>query len=341
MTKIKRSDWLDNLKGFLIICVVVGHFIESGIDYNSGTSKALFVFIYSFHMPLFIFVSGMLCKHSLENKERLWEKIMTFLGLFVILKVLIYPFHRLNNPELKFSLVTTDDVPWYLFAMCVFYIVAYALREMDKRKILVVAIGLALLAGYDNGIGDVFVLSRCIVFFPCFVLGWMCEPEKVEMLLHHRCMKILSPVLLFTFFMICKYNIEDVYIFRRFFTGRSPYEALLNEQEEIGIVFRILAYMITFVMSVCVLSMIPRKSYFHFQTIGQKSLQIYFLHRPILYTLEYLNAYSYLYHHFHGIANYVWLVISVLFVIVLAHPVFSLPFITYQSFIRKKCIKKI
>ena len=57
MSTQKRNIWLDNVKGFLIICVVAGHFLESGIDYHSNMCKSLFLFIYSFHMPLFVFAS--------------------------------------------------------------------------------------------------------------------------------------------------------------------------------------------------------------------------------------------------------------------------------------------
>ncbi len=326
-----RSIWLDNLKGFLIICVVAGHFLESGIDYNSSTCKALFLFIYSFHMPLFIFTSGLMCKHAIQTKQSLQQKIIYFAGLFLILKILIFPFQRLNNPDLKFSLVKTDGVPWYLFAMCIFYILAYMLQKADKRKILFYSVCLALLAGYDNGIGDVFVLSRCIVFFPCFVLGWMCDADTLEDFLHKPILQIITPIVLFGFFIICRLKIDSVYIFRRFFTGRSSYEALLDEQEEIGFLFRLLAYMITFLVSVCILSIIPRRKCFHLDVLGRESLQIYFFHRPILFLLEYMNTYPFLYRHLDPIANYVWLTAALLLVIILAQPVFSIPFQKYNS----------
>lgn len=51
-----RFNYLDNLKGFLIICVVLGHAIQfSNQDFDN---VPLFRFIYSFHMPLFMWVSG-------------------------------------------------------------------------------------------------------------------------------------------------------------------------------------------------------------------------------------------------------------------------------------------
>ena len=278
MSTQKRNIWLDNVKGFLIICVVAGHFLESGIDYHSNMCKSLFLFIYSFHMPLFVFASGLMCEHAIQTKERFCKKLANFAGLYVLLKLLIFPFQRLTSPGLTFSLVKTDGVPWYLFAMCVFYTCAYLLRHVDKRKILAIAVLAALLAGYDNGIGDVFAFSRCLVFFPWFVLGWMCNVNKLEYQLHRPVMQILAPVTVLAFFIICRLNIDSFYIFRRFFTGRSSYEALLDDAGEVGILFRLSAYMITFIIGVCILSIIPRHKIFHLDALGKESMSIYFFH---------------------------------------------------------------
>lgn len=50
----KRIDWIDVAKGVLIILVIIGH----SIKYNSD----LYRFILSFHMPLFIILSGITYK---------------------------------------------------------------------------------------------------------------------------------------------------------------------------------------------------------------------------------------------------------------------------------------
>ena len=52
----KRILWVDNLRGFLILLVVLGHTIQYSMPgfYNSH----VFNYIYSFHMPLFFVVSG-------------------------------------------------------------------------------------------------------------------------------------------------------------------------------------------------------------------------------------------------------------------------------------------
>ena len=50
----KRIYKWDNLKCFLIVMVVIGHFVNQYAPI-SNTMKSLSLFIYSFHMPLFFF----------------------------------------------------------------------------------------------------------------------------------------------------------------------------------------------------------------------------------------------------------------------------------------------
>ena len=56
MEHMKQRDYLfDNYKAFLIVLVVVGHFIEVASEDNvaMGTTKWI---IFSFHMPAFVFI---------------------------------------------------------------------------------------------------------------------------------------------------------------------------------------------------------------------------------------------------------------------------------------------
>ena len=51
-----RESYWDNLKFILIYCVVLGHCL--GCCTTSGLSVALWDFVYLFHIPLFVFISG-------------------------------------------------------------------------------------------------------------------------------------------------------------------------------------------------------------------------------------------------------------------------------------------
>lgn len=54
-----RSSYWDNAKGILIFLVLIGHFI---MTYRP--LKPIFDSIYLFHMPAFLFISGLFSKKS-------------------------------------------------------------------------------------------------------------------------------------------------------------------------------------------------------------------------------------------------------------------------------------
>ena len=54
-----RNYYWDNLKGILIIFVLIGHFIQPYAQLGG-----LWCTIYLFHMPAFVFVTGFFSKRS-------------------------------------------------------------------------------------------------------------------------------------------------------------------------------------------------------------------------------------------------------------------------------------
>ena len=61
---MKERDYLfDNYKAFLIVLVVVGHFIEVASDDNVMMETMKWI-IFSFHMPAFVFISGYFSKKT-------------------------------------------------------------------------------------------------------------------------------------------------------------------------------------------------------------------------------------------------------------------------------------
>lgn len=71
----QRVAYYDNLKGILIVLVVVGHLLEPVAVSANMTTMQFVDFIYLFHMPLFIFVSGLFCKSICKKvfSELMWH----------------------------------------------------------------------------------------------------------------------------------------------------------------------------------------------------------------------------------------------------------------------------
>lgn len=77
MTSLKERDYFfDNARAILILLVVFGHMLQ---PYTSGDKylSALYLVIYSFHMPTFLFISGYFAKnidkpYYLEKFQNVW-----------------------------------------------------------------------------------------------------------------------------------------------------------------------------------------------------------------------------------------------------------------------------
>ena len=74
MKNFQRQRYLDVAKGIGIILVVIGHCIPDASTPEGISNKSfavLFSVIYSFHMPLFFFISGYLSKILYTTADRI------------------------------------------------------------------------------------------------------------------------------------------------------------------------------------------------------------------------------------------------------------------------------
>ena len=113
-----RIIWLDNLKAFLILMVVLGHTLL--FTNNDGTGNVVYRIISSFWMPMFMFTSGF--SSFKENvqwimiKRRFFQLIIPFLAWSLILCVTNRDYH------FEQSFIYPTKSMWFLFAL--FFIIA-------------------------------------------------------------------------------------------------------------------------------------------------------------------------------------------------------------------------
>ena len=62
-----RISYIDALRGFAIILVVIGHLVQN--NYSDAYHNSILDVIYSIHMPLFFFISGCVAKRYIVNTE--------------------------------------------------------------------------------------------------------------------------------------------------------------------------------------------------------------------------------------------------------------------------------
>ena len=166
-----RQYSFDNLKGILIILVVLAHLL--GVTTRGEVAESVYRLVYSFHMPVFIFLFGYFAKF---NRKRF---IKSFVIPYVAFQVLYILFENivLNN-QMKIQFTTPYWLMWYMLT-CSYYMLLSQVYETDSKKqqllILLFTIVISLVAGYDKGIGYGFSLSRTLVFQSWFVMGLYCR----------------------------------------------------------------------------------------------------------------------------------------------------------------------
>ena len=214
MTKIKptiteRVALFDNVKFLMITLVVIGHFADT-FTQSSGIFRSIFLFIYAFHMPMMLFISGLFY----SNKKNT-SKILFYVCSGFTLKMSISLINFICYKRTSFSLLSDGGIPWFLFVLAIYQLLMYLLRNQNKMFFLVFSILLACFAGYDKSIGSYLYISRTVIFFPFYLFGTMLTPQKVISFLDKYSKKLIAVaiVIIGVWFVLCFYKLLIYEIF--------------------------------------------------------------------------------------------------------------------------------
>ena len=177
MLQKTRSQKWDIVKFALIFLVVLGHVA----DYYAGSHehiRSLIFIIYIFHMPLFIFVSGLFSKKTIENKS--FDKLFGYVLIYVAIKLILHFFKIFVGRPSEFNFFVEGGAPWFMLALFFFNLITILVRKLRPAAVLSVSVLLACVAGFFPFIRDFLAVSRIFVFFPFFYLGYCIDRAKLE-----------------------------------------------------------------------------------------------------------------------------------------------------------------
>lgn len=278
MEEVEKRDYLfDNIKVLLIFLVVFGHAIEYYIDDNF-ILRTIYITIYFFHMPLFVFVSGYFSGNLEKCRKTAFEKLLI---PFILFNMLWYLFLSLTSHKLVIDLLTPGFALWYL--VCLF-IWRLFLRDLVKlRHILLISIIFGVLVGLIDEIGLSLSLSRLICFLPFFLAGYYFNKEMVKKI---RKLPIIIPILFAIIVISIAFYITNANLLNyKILYMSDPYISF-----DIGVVkgflFRILIYVIAF-SSILFIRLVPNKKN-ALTYIGEVTLTIYVFHTYFIQILRLL-----------------------------------------------------
>ena len=146
---------------------------------DSGVTAHLYDFLYAWHVPAFVFVTGYLSQKFAYTKVRMWQLFRMVVVPYLVFESAIALFRVYVGGEELDDLFRDPHWPmWYLAALFFWRLLTPIFRPMWGG--VVVAVAISLVAGLYAG--DTLDLARVLGLLPFFVLGLKATPERLELL---------------------------------------------------------------------------------------------------------------------------------------------------------------
>lgn len=271
VSQSNRNLTLDNAKVILIFTVIFGHLIEPFVKDHTSI-KTLYIWLYSFHMPAFILISGML-SHEKFSHRHLLKLIKAILIPFIIFNLFYELAHFVTAKETSryFQNIIPYWVMWYLLSLFIWRSTLPIIKKVPFY--LPLSIIPALLIGLITDVHELFGLSRTFYFWPIFLLGHKLTPEFTNSKAFKK-----TPVFLCILFLITIYFIfgELQNLNYKIFYGDLSYSKLKYEPL-FGIVSRLSFIVLSVMASLAVIRLTPQTTYIPAK-LKQNTLYAYLWH---------------------------------------------------------------
>lgn len=278
LQKTQRNYLWDNIKTFLIFTVVIGHCFENFVVKND-IINAVDYWIYTFHMPAFLFVSGYWSKGYCKNGKCKSEKVGNFIAYFAVFQVVFYLIYFILGSSRSFNFFFAEIGLWYLLAMIAYYLLIPLAEKLPAYIVLPVLIFLGLTIDTLESAGTFLSASRTFVFAPFFFMGYY-TPEKLIIKLRSLKFRyvigiasaVLSVAIWGTILLVWSRDMLPM----RMFYGKHSFAAMgFTDLQGVGL--RIIAWTISLLMILSLLLLFSEKKN-ALSYIGKNTLPIYILH---------------------------------------------------------------
>ena len=263
-----RNSYIDSIKTILIFSVVLTHCLVR----NGGGKIDEYIvmnFLYSFNMPIFVFVSGFLFSTKKTWDKMLWGclELFTSYCLFQCLWMILN-----HNAVTLQTIIIPQFTLWYILSLVFWRIIVkvFSYVCVNKYAWLVLSIVISLCCGFIPLTRELS-FQRTFSFLPFFIMGSMCRGTYVLDYIR----KLNKKISLMIIFIL-------VIIFYQI--GKPPYWILCGRSSfydypllmTYSPLLKLCWYFYTIIGSVCILNIMPDK--FSIAKYGSRTLTVYLLH---------------------------------------------------------------
>ncbi len=265
-----RDPFFDNAKIVLIVLVVVGH-TWSQLPESRAVVWA-YDFLYAWHMPAFVVVTGYLSRSMTWERDRLWSLVATLAVPYVIFESALTFVHvRFGGAEVNDFLLVPHSPMWFLVALIGWRLMTPLFLRIPRPAGLLVAVAASLVVGFTTY--ETLAVNRILGFLPFFVLGLHLRRSDWDALRRHvtipRALAVLAVLLVLA-------RRTEEFFQTSWFHYDTAYQALDRGAID-GIVTRLVVIAIGLVGSAAFFALVPRTRSW-LTVLGAATMVVYLFH---------------------------------------------------------------
>lgn len=272
---LERSSYFDNARAILIVAVVIGHMLAGFVN-KDHLMASIYLYIFIFHMPAFILISGYFAKKIYEEGyiRKLVKKLLLPYAVFQVLYSFYY--YYIFGDNVSFTMFVPRWALWFLMSLFLWNVLLYFFGKMKYGFVL--AILISLFIGYDEGVGEYLSLSRTFFFFPFFLMGYHLNKQHFEKLKSNANVAIGFVLAIAIFIMIYLYVPID---YRAWLLGKRSYYVISDYPLALSWIGRLIVYAVTSLAIYVFLTLVPQKKTF-FTSLGRVTISVYLMHMAFI-----------------------------------------------------------
>lgn len=261
-----RVHYWDNVKGLLIILVLIGHFIAPYSCLHS-----VWNWIYLFHMPAFIVVCGYFSRRSSLQAPKMLKILLVFLVLNYTLMAITQ-----GRAVSHWEWARVYYTAWFLLAVLIYRLTIPLLDRWNKPAALLFFSVAGLAAGLMRE-PDAFCLYKILPLYPFFIVGYtLAQRHERRWVPSSAVWKVGAGLLLLaTLFVAGNWAIRHQILTGRHLL-REPYDFYFRDA-----VARWILYFVGLAGTLGICWICPRQHLPVITRSGRHSLILYTIHRPV------------------------------------------------------------
>ncbi len=277
----ERVAYLDNARYWVMLLVVIGHSLTQYVAMDSA--RGVYVWIYTFHMPFFILISGYTARRYMGDARQVRRIVSTLVVPYLIVETSLQLItrHYTGEPD-PLRILSPQWLGWFMAALFVWRLTTPIWRALKYP--ITTSIAISLLVGLIE-VPNVLALPKILGFLPFYVVGMHMNRQTFEKLADVR-IRIASAVLLTATFVICYLYSAQWDNATEWLLWKQRYdEDPLGAGALEGITQRAELLVIGFVLTFAALSLVPRKRSWTTR-LGGRTFYCYLLHGYVILFLK-------------------------------------------------------